>query len=112
MIDKTVTALSEKIAREYHSSDTGITSIDPAMVLIISQIILEVLKLINSCRKTRADVLSMCNKTNALQVGLLKTIVKKRLPEDQKDMTSRLVDAIIVTGGHVSEEEVAHLMQS
>jgi hypothetical protein len=54
----------------------------------------------------------MCNKTNALQVGLLKRIVKKRLPADQKDMTPRLVGAIIVTGGHMSEKEVAELMQS
>ena len=112
MMDKNVAALSEKIAREYYLRDTGIAAIDPAMVLVISQIILEVLRLINACQKTRAETLSMCNKTNALQAGLLKRIVKKRLPEDQKDMTPRLVDAIISTGGHMSEEEVARLIQS
>ena len=51
-----IKSLATDIAKEYYSRrEDAHVSIDPALVLIVAEIVLQILKLVNSCRETPAS---------------------------------------------------------
>ena len=105
--------LSTEMVKIYYSNRGGASvSIDPALVVIIAQIVLEVLKLVNSCRETPASFQEMCNSPTDFQRLILRRSVKEHLDTEDKSLTRGLADAIIERAGSLTAEELETLMSS
>ena len=105
--------LSTEMVKIYYSNRGGANvSIDPALVLIIAQIVLQVLKLVNSCRETPASFQEMCNSPTDFQRLILRRSVKEHLDTEDKSLTKGLADAIIERAGSLTTEELETLMSS
>tara|TARA_R110000824_G_scaffold9415_3_gene42088 strand:+ start:4513 stop:4854 length:342 start_codon:yes stop_codon:yes gene_type:complete len=105
--------ISTDIAKTYYSNrGDAIVSIDPALVVIVGQIVLEVLRLINSCKETPQSFKGMCSKPTLLQRAIIRRAVKEHLNIDDKSVTKRLSAAIIDRAGSLSVEELETLMSS
>jgi hypothetical protein len=105
--------LSTEMVKIYYSNRGGASvSIDPALVVIIAQIILEVLRLVNSCEETPQSFKSMCSKPTPFQRAIIRRAVKEHLNIDDKSVTRQLSAAIIDRAGSLSVEELETLMSS
>ena len=105
--------LSTEVAKKYYAKRGGaIISIDPALAIIVGQIVLEVLKLVNSCRETPQSFQTMCSSPSLFQRALLRRAVKEHLDTDDKSVTKQLAAAIIDRAGSLTVEELEDLMCS
>jgi hypothetical protein len=105
--------LSTEMVKIYYSNRGGASiSIDPALVVIVAQIVLEVLRLVNSCGETPQSFKDMCSTPSLFQRVLLKRAVKEHLNIDDKSVTRQLSAAIIDRAGSLSVEELETLMSS
>ena len=105
--------LSMEMAKGYYANrGDAIVSIDPALVLIVGQIVLEVLKLVNSCRETPQSFKAMCSSPSLFQRVLLRRAFKEHLDISDKLVTRQLSAAIIDRAGSLTVEELEALMSS
>ena len=105
--------LSVEIARIYYANRGNANiSVDPALVLIISQIILEIFKLINSCQQTHSSVKGMCSSPRLFQRVVLRRAVKEHLDVDNKPLTKQISSAIMNRASSLSVNEIEILMSS
>ena len=108
-----IKSLATDIAKEYYSRrEDAHVSIDPALVLIVAEIVLQILKLVNSCRETPASFEEMCNSPTDFQRLLLRRAVKEHLDTQDKSLTKDLTHAIIERAGSLTAEELETLMSS
>src|SRR3989337_709252 len=54
-------------------------AIDPASIALISSIVLEVIKIIQGCRKTPEETVDMVQSPIAKEVNIVKTVVRRRM---------------------------------
>mgnify|MGYP006408373597 CR=1 FL=1 len=95
--------LAQNIASEYSEKDDVSCSIDPLLLVSISQILIEAFKLIKSCQRTKdkEEIEQMCFQPSGMQKLLLRRIVRKHVDQNT-ELTNGLMDAIIKQGGSLS----------
>lgn len=111
-MDSYIKEVATDVAKIYYSNQGGAhahVGIDPALVLLTAEIILEVIKLVRTCNETPEDSQKMCNKPSLFQRMLLKRAVKEHLDIQDKIVVKRLTDAIIDRGASVTVEDIKKL---
>ena len=111
-MDSYIKEIATDVAKIYYSKQGDVhahVGIDPALVLLTAEIILEVIKLVRSCNETPEDSQKMCSNPSAFQKMLLKKAVKEHLDIQDKIVVKRLTDAIIDRGASVTVEEIEKL---
>lgn len=108
-----IKSLASEIAKVYYSRrEDAHVSIDPALVLIVAEIVLEVIRLVNSCRETPQSFQEMCASPTLFQRTLLKRAVKQHLDTNDKRLTRDLTHAIIERAGSLTVEEIEPMFSS
>tara|TARA_Y100000310_G_scaffold295402_1_gene326684 strand:- start:198 stop:539 length:342 start_codon:yes stop_codon:yes gene_type:complete len=105
--------ISTEIVQKYCANrGNEITFVDPALVLTVSQIVLEVLKLINSCHHTPQSIEKMCSRPSLGQRVTLIKAIREHSGDDDKIVTNKLSAAIIDRAGSLLPEEIEILTSS
>jgi len=101
----------QSVVDDITTKDGKMSSIDPVMVMLILEIVLETIKLIQMCMQNRSteEALESCKEPNMLQRGLLKRLVKKSFPENEP-LTNAITSAIINKGGELSRSEIEEIL--
>jgi len=105
--------ISTEIAQKYCAKrGNEMIFVDPVLVLTVSQIVIEVLKLVNSCRHTPQSLEQMCSSPSLGQRVTLIKAIQEHSDGDDKIVTNRLSTAIIDRAGSLLPEELEILMSS
>ena len=86
-------------------------SIDPVMAMLVLEIVLETVKLANSCVELHSlkYTVESCKSPNMLQRGLLIRIVNKSFPHNAS-LTKAVTSAIIKEGADLSNNDIEEML--
>ena len=86
-------------------------AIDPVMAMLVLEIVLETVKLAQSCVELHSlkYTTDSCKNPNMLQKGLVKRIVKKSFP-DNASLTNSVTSAIIKKGAELSANDIEEIL--
>jgi hypothetical protein len=97
---------AQKVARKLEPVDPGF-AFDPAMILVIAQVVMEVIKAIQACKKPPAELPAMAKRPGVLGRWHVRRAIQKEMKDKElRGMVGpRMVNAVLDVGSETTEEE-------